>query len=81
MSREVVQLPLMSIALRAGSALHKIDRQGPRGVTLCSADEIEAMAAALAIFGVMPIPPDTPPPANILTPFRAPLKGHVNDPV
>ena len=41
----------------AGRALGRIDAQGPRGATLVSIEEIIAMAAMLAVFGLQSIPP------------------------
>lgn len=38
----------------AGSAVNKVDLMGPRGTTLCTMDEIEAMAALIAINGLLP---------------------------
>lgn len=40
----------------AASGVHKVDLQGPRGTTLCTMDEIEAMAAVLALSGALPVP-------------------------
>lgn len=45
----------------AASGVAKVDRLGPRGATLCSMDEITAMAAVCALAGVGPNPPSTPP--------------------
>ena len=50
--------PAASI-VHAARALGKIDLYGsPRGVTMISADEIEAMALLLAALGLTPLPPD-----------------------
>lgn len=43
----------------AARAVHKVDLLGPRGTTLCSMDEIEAMACLLALSGMLP-PPGEP---------------------
>lgn len=43
----------------AAAAVGKVDRFGPRGATLVSRDEIEAMAVLLACLGLTPIPPGT----------------------
>lgn len=59
---------------RAARGMGKVDLHGPRGATLVSRDEIEAMAGALATLGlraIHPVPtavaaPDTP---------QNPLKG------
>jgi len=40
----------------AASGVHKIDLLGPRGTTLCSMNEIEAMAVVVALSGLLPIP-------------------------
>lgn len=40
---------------RAASALGKIDAWGRRGVTMVTADEIEAMACLLAALGLPPL--------------------------
>lgn len=51
------------VLITAGRALGRIDLYGPRGMTLLSMDEIEAMALALVILGLVAIPPHqiTPP--------------------
>jgi len=41
----------------AAKAVHKIDLLGPRGTTLCTMDEIEAMAALLVAHGALCPPP------------------------
>ncbi|WP_339636194.1 hypothetical protein [uncultured Sulfitobacter sp.] len=38
----------------AASGVAKVDLMGPRGTTLCTMDEIEAMAALIAISGLLP---------------------------
>ena len=38
----------------AGSAVAKIDLMGTRGATLCTLDEIEAMAVVVACSGLLP---------------------------
>lgn len=40
----------------AARAVHKVDLLGPRGSTLCSMDEIAAMAGLLVISGALPAP-------------------------
>lgn len=45
----------------AASGVAKVDLLGPRGTTLCSMDEIAAMAAVCALHGVGSKPPSTPP--------------------
>ena len=41
----------------ASSGVAKVDLLGERGTTLCSMDEIAAMAAVIALSGILP-PPD-----------------------
>ncbi|MCW9041717.1 MAG: hypothetical protein OQK05_00115 [Pseudopelagicola sp.] len=38
----------------AASGVTKVDLLGPRGTTLCSMDEIEAMAGLIASAGLLP---------------------------
>lgn len=45
-----------AIRTRAASAVRKIDHLGPRGVTLCSMEEIEAMACLIALADLLPAP-------------------------
>lgn len=40
----------------AARAVHKVDLLGPRGITLCSMDEIAAMAGVIAASGALPPP-------------------------
>ena len=56
------------ILRRAATGLGKVDTYGARGVTLVTIDEIEAMAALLAICGLTPIPPgpETRPASHII---------------
>lgn len=42
----------------AARALGRIDRDGLRGVTMISTNDIEAMAVALVILGLIAIPPE-----------------------
>lgn len=44
----------------ASSGVAKVDLLGPRGTTLCTMDEIEAMAALIAISGLLPGRPTDP---------------------
>lgn len=43
----------------AASGVAKVDLLGPRGTTLCSMDEIAAMAALVALSGLLPPPGKT----------------------
>jgi hypothetical protein len=55
----------------AARGLGKVDTLGLRGITLISVEEIEAMAALLAVFGLVPIPPGGAVPAClIITPQK-----------
>ncbi|SDW75296.1 hypothetical protein SAMN04488041_103145 [Sulfitobacter pontiacus] len=44
----------------AASGVAKVDLLGPRGTTLCTMDEIEAMAAMIVAAGVLPGHPSDP---------------------
>ncbi|MBW4708655.1 hypothetical protein KX928_12755 [Roseobacter sp. YSTF-M11] len=44
----------------AASGVAKVDLMGPRGTTLCTMDEIEAMALVIAASGVLPGRPGDP---------------------
>lgn len=50
----------------ASRGLGKIDLWGPRGATLVSMDEIEAMACVLALLGLVPTEPGRPAPAQLM---------------
>ncbi len=65
MAAELTPLTQQEIFQRATSAVDKIDQQGPRGVALCSTEEVEAMALLLAMSGLLP-------------PLRACLRTPVN---
>lgn len=54
------------ILILAAKGLGKVDTLGPRGATLCSTDEIEAMAGVLALLGLVPIPPGGPLPSRLI---------------
>ena len=45
----------------AGRAIGKVDARGRRGAEKVTHEEIEAMAALLAVLGIAAIPPSTPP--------------------
>ncbi|MBZ4022169.1 hypothetical protein CKO11_06825 [Rhodobacter sp. TJ_12] len=55
------------IVTRAGTGLGKIDLWGPRGITMVSFQEIEAMACLLADCGLTPIYPGAPMPQFTFT--------------
>lgn len=54
----------------ASRALGKVDLYGPRGVTMLSMEEIEAMALTLAALGLVPTPPGTAVPDTLFTPVQ-----------
>ncbi|APZ54144.1 hypothetical protein Ga0080574_TMP3810 [Salipiger abyssi] len=58
--------------IHAARGLGKVDELGPRGATLVSMEETEAMAGALALFGLVPIPPGAPAPETLLITFEEP---------
>lgn len=49
----------------AARALGRIDRDGLRALTALSITEIEAMAGALVVLGLVAIPPGAPLPARL----------------
>lgn len=49
---------------RAARALGKVDHWGPRGLTMLSTEEIEAMALTLAMLGLVAVPPGAAMPEN-----------------
>lgn len=56
--------PPHDVLVTAARALGKVDRWGTRGLTMLSQNEIEAMALALVLLGLVAIPPgaDAPDP-------------------
>ena len=58
----------------AARALGKVDALGVRGITLCSVDEIAAMAGVLALLGLPAIPPGAPVPDSFSQTFKGVLK-------
>lgn len=50
----------------AARAIGRIDRDGDRGVTMISKDEIWAMALTLVHLGLIAIPPGAPAPEQLL---------------
>ena len=64
-------LAKLEIMRRASTALGKVDLYGPRGVTMLSVDETEAMALLLALLGLVPtLPGQDAPAAYFLTPSK-----------
>lgn len=58
------------IFITAGRALGCIDRDGPRALTSLSVGQIEAMALALVILGLVAIPPgQIVPPETLVNHF------------
>ena len=55
---------------RAARALGKVDAWGRRGVTMITADEIEAMACLLAALGLVPAAPGQPVPEVLFIPVE-----------
>ena len=68
MAAETQRLTEAQILRRAATGLGKVDAYGLRGASLISMDEIEAMAALLALCGLIPIPPgpETRPQTTII---------------
>lgn len=69
MSRPPVELPRFSVIpmlTLAAQAVGKVDRDGMRGVSNLSLNEIEAMAGALVTLGLIAIPPGGPVPAVLV---------------
>jgi len=54
----------------AARGLGKVDTLGVRGITLCSVDEIAAMAMLLALLGLPAIPPGAPVPDSYTVTFK-----------
>lgn len=48
------QFSLAELHRLAASGVHKIDLMGPRGTTLCTMQEIEAMACVIVLSGALP---------------------------
>jgi hypothetical protein len=62
-------LPAGDVLRAASSAIGKIDLFGRRGITMVSADEIEAMALMLAALGVVPTIPGRATPDTLYAPL------------
>jgi len=65
------------ILITAARALGRVDRDGVRGLTSLSVDDIEAMALALVILGLTSISPDQGEPPETLTVPQ--LTGAINE--
>ena len=66
MKVDPTRLTMDELTLRAARGLGKVDALGHRGVTLVTADEIEAMAGLLALLGLVPVPPGGPVPDRLI---------------
>lgn len=65
-------MPSKQMLALASTALGKVDFYGPRGLTMISVHEIEAMALTIAALGLVPtLPGNVAPPAYFLTPEGA----------
>lgn len=53
----MTRLTIPELTERAARGVGKVDRDGLRGATLVTVDEVEAMAMLLAVLGVKPIHP------------------------
>lgn len=62
--------PADDVVRHASRAIGKIDLWGRRGVTMVSADEIEAMALLLAALGLVPSIPGQPAPDTLFPPLQ-----------
>lgn len=63
---EVHPIPADDMLRHASRAIGKVDLWGRRGVTMISADEIEAMALLLAAMGLVATPPGQECPAQLI---------------
>lgn len=63
---EVLPRPAVDILRQAATAIGKIDLWGRRGITMVSADEIEAMALTLAALGLVAVQPGQPFPETLI---------------
>lgn len=62
----MTRLTIPELTERAARGVGKVDRDGLRGASLVSADEVEAMAILRAVLGVKPIYPGTYVPPNLI---------------
>lgn len=56
MNQQIERIPYDRLISLATGAVRKVDDQGPRGITLCSIEEIEALAGVAALSGLLPVP-------------------------
>ena len=70
----ILARPAQDVLRHASTALGKVDHYGPRGLTMVTFDEIEAMALLLAALGVVPTIPGHPPPPPLFAPVERPVK-------
>lgn len=68
MSASTRPMPAPEVLLHASRALGKIDLYGPRGISMVTFQETEAMALLLAVFGVVPSRPDQAAPSKLFLP-------------
>lgn len=68
MSKAPSPIDPAQMILLAARGLGKVDLHGtPRGVTMITTAETEAMALLLAALGLSPLPPEAPAPADVRT--------------
>lgn len=63
---DVPPMPAPEVLHLAAKALGKIDLYGPRGISMVTFQEVEAMALLLAVLGVVPIRPDISAPTILM---------------
>ena len=66
MKNEAPRMTMQEMLEGAARAVGRVDRDGDRGVTMVSKDEIWAMALALVHLGLVAIPPGAPAPEQLL---------------
>jgi len=67
MAKPVTPLTHEAMLTLAARGVGRVDRDGARGATLVTVEEIEAMACVLALCGLRPIQPDAFIPASFTT--------------
>lgn len=70
----ITPLPGDEMLALASSALGKVDLYGPRGLTMISIHEIEAMALTLAALGLVPTQPGAAAPKAFFLTFDGDVK-------